>query len=323
MIDAMAGKKRAKRSTVERFALPDGFEDGWVLTVGHHVVVGNREPAGTLWIDVAQWPPKVTKLRGLFVHSVAAAAGNRWLLAGHKGELMHRAWLYDGITITELSHREDERTSGFGGGAWHGDEMLLWAEDRYPYPYQLPAVEWRPLRRDGVDYQPLAELPAVSSSANPHVRLGRAVTGDGSEVLVYQDKGYERHGDELVATFDLGGFLTETFSSVPCGNDGFLYPRDNALYEVHRGQPPFPVVERVVIMEVTPGPQGAAILRLGENRQGDLGTIFTPGKLRHTRISRELLEVEDSESLVYIPATGRLVSTHQAFGISSVVLPDS
>jgi hypothetical protein len=163
---------------------------------------------------------------------------------------------------------------------------------------------------DGDGYRPATELPSVESQASPTIEWGSVALGDGTNVFIWQNMGYELERDRFVCTFPLGYKTSyEDWSAVAIGADGFFYLSDRMLFETHRGKDPVPHLPKVMnIMGVAPGPDGWLLLRMGDNKRKDPGLLYNPADGKVVRIDKTVFDRKTVELLHYVPATRTLVA---------------
>lgn len=168
----------------------------------------------------------------------------------------------------------------------------------------------RPLLQHGETLIPAEGAPPVTGGLAPCVvRLG-----DGADVLMWGDGGYELKGDALVKTFDLGPMSPHEITgewAVPSGEDGFFHLAGGRLYEVGRGRPAVrhaPWLEH--ISTVTAGPDGSLLLHEYYDWNKELGEVYFPADGTFIRLDLALVKEEQPrafQSLHWLPGCDRLL----------------
>ena len=137
---------------------------------------------------------------------------------------------------------------------------------------------------------------------------------DGQEMLLWGGDLYALEGDRFVMVRALGMNPEWQSECLPASRDGFFMvaKADRRLYEIRPGQEPIQHLPKVEnIMYISPGPEGAILLKQGDNRLGDLGKLYFPAEEYYLRIQPELFEDEDPDyiySLHWCGACGKLVA---------------
>jgi hypothetical protein len=152
--------------------------------------------------------------------------------------------------------------------------------------------------------------PARDTIMQPHkdafcARTAR--TGDGSEILIWGEHGYESSyqndphtpGKPSRETFALMGPDTVSdWTTVPAGPDGFYYVYRDMLYEIRRGSASIPhLPKNRNIMHVRPGPDGVLLLREGYKKGADLAKLYWPDSKQVIRLKPDLLPEIDPDNL--------------------------
>lgn len=276
----------------------------------------------TVLLDMADDEPRTAVLEDLYSLSADVHPSSGWLFTGKRKDAPTAVIVADPFKAPrsrrELPSFEDDRRLGFSRGLWIGDEPVLWAAGRHPYPWQLPSVPWHPLAMDGEGFRTPEGLPPVNSAVNLRVCLAKAVLGDGRTVLVWNGKGYELQGKGFIETFDLEITRYENlWTCVPSGQDGFYYLEARKLFEIHRGRKPVPHAPKVAnIMSVASGPGGTLLLQLGENKARNLGVLYDPSTGETTPVGPKVFKsrhgvLDSLEALCHSEAGGRLIGVQK------------
>lgn len=125
----------------------------------------------------------------------------------------------------------------------------------------------------------VAQLNKAAAQPSFYAAFGLVRRNQATDVLIWNGDGYELVDGTWKMNFPLriektgaGGGL----SSAPAGRDGFFYISDFQLYEVHPGGgKPRQHLGRDFCF-VTPGPDGALLLRWGTNDRGDIAALYFP-----------------------------------------------
>lgn len=289
-----------------------------VACAGHRCVIshGPNEEAQTCLVDFSQWPPGWECLAG-YARAGASSPDGRLVIVRTEPDAYsywpeadpfwpgrRQRWTAEAPELIprlgcdaadflagqivarpafDSSHRTVRRVPLFARGEWLvGESALPPALDRA----EAFGGEW--------------------------ARFGVARTGDGSEVLIWRDKGYELTEGTWRATFAVGGPSdADDWSSLPAGPDGFYYLDQRELYHLRRGgerERHLPSLGN--IRHLRPGPAGSLLLPEGDSPLGDWGKLYFPASREWVRLRPALVpEVAPAElvDLAWVEAPRRLL----------------
>ncbi|MEO8705590.1 MAG: hypothetical protein ABI867_36505 [Kofleriaceae bacterium] len=196
--------------------------------------------------------------------------------------------------------------------AYAGDDLVVFPTNP---TYRRKRIR-RPLIWQGDRFVELAGLPPIKVPPPPKqgqswdfAVQGHARTGDGSDVIVWGDRGYERAGARWKPTFELGTRdANDEISSAPAGPDGFYLRIDRGVREVVRGKRARHRLRTFhCIDHISPGPGGTllcALIRM--TSKAPAGLVLFPGDDRFAPIPSSAfgLRRDDSlEAIFYDPET--------------------
>lgn len=256
--------------------------------------LGPDKQARTAIADFSTWPPKLTWIWEYAICARLSNNGKLVTVAAEPGKCSYAIRLRERARpdseMRELSC--ERRLLGENGYDWAGFlgeqvvGVIRFKKDKTPKRY--PQFQERAELCDDKTFIAANDNHGDHFGYEP-LRIGIAQTGDGSEVFIWRDGGFERGKDRFEKTFPLiaaPGY--GDFSSAPAGLDGFFYLANRCLFEVHRGKPSVPHLPRLSnIMHVRPGPAGALLLKEGDNKTGDWGKLYWPQ-------SKELVHLKPS-----------------------------
>jgi hypothetical protein len=277
----------------------------------------------TKFANASTWPPKVGTLAPHYCKELAWARSGTFTLNAQytddKGKQIGSLREFRGSREIEL---EVPKGVDIDRLAYAGEELVLFPTNP---SYRGKAVK-RPLIWDGDRFRELAGLPAIAVPPPPKARgswdfaiQGHARTGDGSDVIVWFGRGYERAGAKWKPTFELGkcDHYDELWSA-PC-SDGFFFLSKGELRQVTRSKKArrrLPTFDR--IDHVSPGPDGTVLCALVRmTSKSPAALLFFPDEHMVAPIPPSAfgLRRDDGLDAIFYNA-----DTHLVFGI--VDLPD-
>lgn len=143
-----------------------------------------------------------------------------------------------------------------------------------------------PLVQKGTALEEIEGLPASKDTPI----CGVQTLSNGNSLLVWNECGYEfdpvANLSKPLAVWPLqckSSFVD--FSAAPAANNGIFYISGRHLFEIHKDdkKPAAHLKSIGNMLSVGPGPEGAVIIRLGDNSNDDLGLIYftQEGKIIH------------------------------------------
>lgn len=208
------------------------------------------------------------------------------------------------------------------GGYWsiteEGRTCFVMPDGERLLPPLKPAV---PLREEGAVLRPVVELPEPRTE-----RAGHAIVHlrDGTDVLLWDGRGYELRDSGLVPTFELApsvrasfvaGGVSSAFYYVGASEPDAAGKVWQVLWHVNRGETPVRCAEQLFnLMQISEGPARAVLVKLGDNKRGEVGAVYFPdhgpsGSLIY--LGSDLFPDEDPQeisSLHWSDPAGRLIA---------------
>lgn len=279
--------------------------------------LGPNKEARTAIADFSAWPPALTWLEEYAVCASVSKTGKLVTVAAKPGECDYTVRLRKRARpdseVQELSC--ERKLLGENGYDWASflEEQVVgvikFKKDKTPKRY--------PQFQEGVTLRDDKTFAAAADNHDDHfgdepLRVGIAQTGDGSQVLVWRDGGFEKVKRRWQKTFPLATAPSyDDFSSVPAGPDGFFYLANRCLYEVHRGEPSIRHLFKLSnIMYLRPGPEGSLLLYEGSNKTGDWGKLYWPELNQMASLKPKLLPdvaKRDLHDLFWLESQQRLL----------------
>lgn len=267
----------------------------------------------TAFADLGTWPPQFS-FAGEYALGAARSRAGRWATASMTND---RPYLYrvrtsdrpDGERTVLLP--PDERENGVGWADFLGEQVVAVLKSKMVYPEKTLLPAYPLLERDGR----LVPIEGLRPSPKEFPTFGVVHLNDGADVFVWDGEGYELRDGQFVRTFGLEadwGYYGKS-PTAPFGPDGFFYISGQGLHHARRGQAPTRHLQTIleVIMGISAGPDGAVLIREGNNKKGDLGKLYFPEEGVFLRIEPELFGDEDPDAirtLHWAGACGRLVA---------------
>jgi hypothetical protein len=312
-----------RRVDVEECKGPEGLymeckgEAGSLLALSS--VVGWPEKCRTGVADLNAWPPTFAFVEERTICAAQSRRG-RWVSVSVTLDQPkpNRARTADSPTGARTALLpDDEREYGVDWAEFVGERVVatLLPQGIPPlYASHVPAVL---LLEEAGKLVPIEGLPPAQGDERSY---GAAHLNDGTDVFLWAGDGYEWRDGRFEATFELGAQLMGE-PTVAWGPDGFLYLHHErvtpskyiqTLRSARRGQAPTRhLPKHDLVMRISPGPEGAVLVKLGHNRQGDLGLVYFPEDGTYIRLEEELLPDEDPDdvdTLHWAPGCGRLIA---------------
>lgn len=235
----------------KQWHIPDGGIEDVVARVGDVLFVrtGNRTLVS---IDVSSVPPKIAKAPVRFPLWLAPYGRKRWLVLHHRSAPMP-------LTLTDTSDPMKPGKDAVPRSPGRRiREVALVDGDVY-----VQDIDVHPPRLLRVQGGALVEVAGVPPGKEP--TCGKAVTGDGDEILIWNGDGYEKRGDKLVKTFALAAKAHGEWNAVPAGH-GFYFTSSRRVLVAERGKKPRALHPRATkVMHLSEGPDGALLCVFGSN----------------------------------------------------------
>ncbi len=268
--------------------------------------LGPNDSTRTALADFSVWPPKLEWLHEYAIGAALSDAGKLVTRASHPKLVDYQVVIRDKAAADAVP-----RTPAVGASTKigpHGYEWVGFFEEQVIALVQfkkdvtgkrVPLVE-----KDGE----MIELGAFRSAADNHnehwggesITVTVAQTGDGKDVFLWDEHGFERDGTGFFQTFSLarGQMHDQQRFTVPAEPAGFYYLVGRGLHESQRGCDPILHLPKLTnIMAVRPGPEGSLLLMEGTNKAGDWGKLYWPKEKRLVRIKPSLLPDLSSDDL--------------------------
>ncbi len=268
--------------------------------------IGHPQKCQTTVADFSTWPPKFTVVNE-YARSAVVSRGGRWLLVS----MMDDTYEYR-VRLREPGSPPNEcRTLHLEGpkaaqriesAGFLGEQVVAFRDDEAGRQgiRRVPLLQECNALVEAEGFEPIDE-----SKQDIRDRIGCSFgvvpLGDGSDVLCWKGRGYERRDGKFVSTFrfsDLYAFWGN--GTVPVGDDGFFYTgygKQSPLLEIHRNDADprrhLPILDHV--MSVGAGPPGSLLCRAGHNKKGYLAVLYWPGEDAFIPIEEELFPEEDPD----------------------------
>lgn len=314
---AGAAERREERS----FKWPDyGYEpltqSGDLFICAYRL--GPSKEARTAIVDFGIWPPKLTWLPEYAKCASISKTGKLLTVAVSPESGPYAVRLRDQAhpesEIRQLScDRKLLSENGYDWAGFFGEQVvgvIQFKKDKTPKRY--------PQFQDGAALCDDKSFIAAKDDHADHfgyeqLRVGVAQTGDGSEVFVWRDGGFERTKQQFQKTFPLVAAPSyDDLSSVLAGPDGFFYLANRCLYEVHRGKSSVQHLPKLSnIMYLRPGPEDSLLLHEGDNKAGDWGKLYWPQSRELVSLKPKLLPdvpKRDLRGLFWLASQQRLLA---------------
>lgn len=257
---------------------------------------GPDKQARTAIADFGTWPPKLTWLPEYATCAHISNAGKLVTVAAEPGLVVYTVRLRDqACPESAIQTLSCKRTllgeNGYGWAGFFGEQVvgvIQFKKDKTPKRY--------PQFQEGAELRDDKSFVAAKDNHRDHfgsepVRVGIARTGDGSEVFIWGEGGFEKVKQRFQRTFPLVAAPSyDGFSSVPAGPEGFFYLANRCLYEVHRAKPSVQHLPKLGnIMHLRSGPEDSLLLHEGDNKAGDWGKLYWPQSREFMSLKPELL----------------------------------
>lgn len=306
--------RRAERS----FKWPDDEGCTPLCRQGNSFVCSRDDQTRTVIADFSVWPPSLHWLPEYSIDAAFSPKGKLVTVAAKPEKYFYSVRLRSNPTektfeTLALPDSSMIGENGYESCAFLGEQVvsMLWYE-RNKSPKRYPLFQQGKHLVEDKSFRPARDLHKSSSdwANNPEdeslvIRVVR--TGDGSEVLIWGEHGFELSGDTAGAsssnrfrkTFTLAGAADDSdWTSVSAGPDGFFYIGERLLYEIHRGASSILHLPKITnIMEVRPGPDSSLLLKEGDNKPGDWGKIYWPEARQIIRLKPDLIPEMDPDDL--------------------------
>lgn len=207
-------------------------------------------------IDLSKLPPVRKKTKIKYPMTVAKLDGKRWVIHCHdySTKPIRLSVL---VSSSPLVAGRDLAKKMPGRGMQHVEVL-----DGRVYAHDVDADPEVLMRYAGDAFEVVTGVEKARGDT-----FGKAVTGDGREVLIWDGDGYEHDGQRLRRTFALGATNVD-WSAVPAGPGAFYYLSDRKLMLATRGKKPRSVHAKAKhIMRIAPGPAESLLLQFGDNPQ--------------------------------------------------------
>jgi hypothetical protein len=288
--------------------------------VDHWLLSGDYRPFETNVWDLSQWPPPLICTLKEFATAMARSRDGRWLFTSETNPAAKprtfRPRLYSDLskpcdaTFPIQAPSPDPSIDGCAfvrerPVMFPGKPATVKPGDQLSPPIWLDAGMWKLL--PGVPPAEARQSPYLSSVINP--TIGVLQLADGSEVVIWDGKGYELRGDRFEKTFPMQATGHEEYwTSVPSGGDGFFYLSERCLFEIHRnGEPKRHAEKWKNIMFVRPGPAGSILIQEGDNKDGDEGKLYFPTDGTFVHIEPELFDDHEYRFIYWSEPTDRFI----------------
>ena len=174
------------------------------------------------------------------------------------------------------------------------------------------------LEPDSNKFLPIGDLAAAEvapfgkGSFPPFLSMGHARTGEGTDVVLWQGRGFERRKGRFVAAFDLGSVpVGSSLPATPADGDGFFVVIGQEVREVRRDRKPIGRLPKLVTAQhLSPGPKGTVLIVLGRDTARDpCLAILDPGRDRYKVVPPHVFRVRADDVVDYVrssAATERL-----------------
>jgi hypothetical protein len=278
----------------------------WLTHADSSMVLMNCDGGGRRY-DLSVWPPRSTSTAGNYGNTLLLADGT--IVRHDHGRRRCVAWFAQDDLIKparELEPFVDKQPFPTAGIALFGHRLVLWPKQG-KRPRRRPAVE----TADGT-FELLHMLPWPSRGGIAAV----ATLGDGSPVLLWDDRGYECLDGAWEPTFSIQGTARygafDGLSTQPAGTDGFYFVQGEQLALAKRGQEPTAALPaRICTRHVYPGPPGALLLDGWRSGKAEIGLLWWMDEGLLQPIPSSLVPRDDPEGILHGPlwceATERLI----------------
>lgn len=243
-------------------------------------------------VNVESWPPS-TQIETKYRMSWASRSSRgRWIFQGSKNPIL----LSEGppqsspanpIRLSDVNL--DAAKVEWLGGGFVGERAILFPKyARTPLGepdrrFNRPWIETSARSLNFVPAEGFTELPQQFDAIHqPYFAQAAGVVqrADGVVVTVWVDGYVEQNGRfDKVYVMNQRGSINDIAVGdvVPYGSDGLMYLSDRHLFSIRTGENPVAHCPRFTnIMELIPGPDGAVVLKEGDNDRGDVGKIYFP-----------------------------------------------
>jgi hypothetical protein len=282
----------------------------WRGRFGDWLVVDRGIPsADAVAIDLSSWPPSIEPL-GDFTRVCDVTRDGEWLRCAD-GVALHAPGSPGPLRLSAPLPPHEGNGIALQSAHVIGDQVIA-IGTRPPAPYASRGSPL-PFRLEDDRFVLATDLPPAeghegpSPSREPCFVHGKAVLGDGSEVLIWDGDGYELSAGRFVRAFDLD--CRDSFadwSSVPAVGDAFWYLSDRCVHEARRHSKPTPVARDVEnVMSLAIGPAGALVLRQGMNKKNLVGCLWFPAERSYVPLRKKDLGAR-FEGAAYSEITRRL-----------------
>jgi hypothetical protein len=291
-----------------RAPAPSGFPayTELVARTANYLVFSDGEK--TLIAGLKEWPPQTRVLKIAATTADEAPDGSLVLLTGQELKAMKAVRVESPLgaaTIKPVPAYSDASCSGFSKVAFIGGRPLFIARPRKID--EDGSSPWKPVFLEGTSFKPAPGL-GTHPPADPNLLCFMKVS---EETLVWAGAAYVWKGNRFEKTVDkLRGLASKSAVPAPKGGLYYLGGCAQLLEQAPRGKPVLHATDDVAhwAKEVAVGPAGTLLLRLCENGDDRVGSIYFPSQKKFVTLDQGLFPVgEDSETLFYAPATDRIL----------------
>jgi hypothetical protein len=310
--------------TAEESLLP-GWEDhhySQPITIGSTTIMSDNcgKTHATAFIDLSNWPPTI-QTNDEFTVSAARSAGGRYsVVSSRVEEPLHCVRVRESSwgapsTTPKLQGRLAKINANRVG--FIGERVIAFLSARATEKIESPPLIESHDRKSLVPIKGVPQLGMEREYGWELYKPGVVHLNDGSDIVVWHEKGCELRGEKLVSTFENVGKPDYQFAGFAWGEDGFFFvgqneQRHRQLYHIRRGCPRVPHAQRVEnVMRVERGPDHSVILKQGDNKKGTLGVIYFPDEQAYIPIEPELFRDEDPDeihALLFSEGSRRLIA---------------
>ena len=246
----------------------------------------------TLVSDLSRWPARVGVLEERAL-SVACSVAGRWaFVSSPPGHCAYRVRLRETPIAEDWTDLWRAEWAGF-----LGEQLVVVVEQEHPSPSVVRVQDGDKL----VEIKGLKPRPDRGEWRGPDTKA-TVTLGDGGQVFIWLDSGYELIDGRFACTFP-AHFFRGPRETIPTGGDGFYFLMQgeygSSLHEVHRGDSkPVQHLWRYRVRSIAPGPEGALLVKhdgcqAGDGTpQDDIGMVYFPQTDEMIRITAEVVPEE-------------------------------
>jgi hypothetical protein len=325
MADFLRNERSAPTRGLERS--PVGMDASLATSdiVDHWLVVHEDNPFGTTFIDLSVWPPRLVSKLEEFAPYHGRSQDGRWLLLSEtdpeatprtfRPRMLMDVTRPQSTTLPKV--KDGRREVAIRGGGFVGGRAMVFRD--VPDKAKAGDVLPPPLWLDGEQWKPMPGLPKAIAGAgfSPYLNgpaAGIVQLADRTDVVIWDDGGYEFQGGRFEKTFALGpAKWGPRWTFVPAGSDGFFYLSKRCLFEVHRGGPVVSHAPKWTnIIFIRPGPAGSILIQEGDNKDDDIGKLYFPADRTFIHIEPECFDDNEYE-FIYWSESDRFIVLYSDF----------